>query len=129
MQISPQIKKELGLSMFEIKPGDVRYFYDEKEIQEVYDAVIFQITVYKLVNRQHLLIIPMKVEFKNEEFEIFMVLTSEDDVHYGSQTDERGIQDLRKALGQNWDMFDDITNQILYDHVPMNYWKVRGILN
>lgn len=128
-QISHQTKKELGLSKFTIPTSDSRYFYDEKKIEEVYDVHIFQITVYKLVNRNHLLIIPMKVEYKGSEYEIFMVLTSEDDVHYGSKTGEMGVSDLRSALGENWDYFDELTNQILYDHVPMDYWEVRGSLN
>lgn len=129
MMVTPEVKKELGLDKFQIPTSDVRYFFDEKMIEEVYDKHYFQVIVYKLANRGHLLIIPMRVDWKGEEFDIFMVLTSDDEVYYGSKTGEQGVQDLRMAMGEYFEDFDELTNQILNDHVPEDYWDVRAMQN
>jgi hypothetical protein len=113
-------------------PGgdDNRYFYDKKEINEEYDNNIFQIlakTIY--VNETNDgLIIDCLVSFKHLDYPIVILYFNDEEMYYGSRGDE--WDRLVKALGPRYTNFlESLLHQILKDHVPYNFWKVRGIHN
>jgi hypothetical protein len=128
--LDAEISKSLKIGQFEKNIKDKRYFYDEKNIDEVYDAHTFDVTVRKIHYKSGLLIIPLIVNFKNNEFNLFMVYSSNDDISYGSKEGEIGVQKLKNALGEeNMEMFDAITGKILDDHIPDDFWEVRNRQN
>jgi hypothetical protein len=128
--VDPEVIKSLKLDKFTDKEEYKKYFFDEREINEVYDAHIFEIKVIKVVYQQGLIVIPLEIEYKGSDYSMFMVYDSDDNVHYGSKTGEDGVEKITKTLGEeNMELFDSVTEQILNDHIPNDFWEIRNKLN
>lgn len=111
------------------KLDDKKYFFSEKEIQEVYDAHIFEIKAEKAVIQSWGLIISLTVTHKMRDYEISMIYTPDENVYYADQEGLETIKSLKNALGDNWEFFHEVTNQILNDHFPKDFWEVRLMRN
>lgn len=119
--VDPEVIKSLKLD----KINDKNYFFDEKEIEEVYDAHIFEVKAEKAHLHPIGLIITLVLTIKMKDFNIFMVYTPDENVYYGAEDGENTIKQLEDALGDNWELFNDVTQQILDDHIPRDFWEVR----
>jgi hypothetical protein len=128
--VDPEVIKSLKLDKLTSKTEYKKYFFDEKEINEVYDAHIFEIKVTKIVYQQGVIVIPLEMEYKGSDYSMFMVYDSDESVYYGSKTGEAGMEEIRKILGEeNMELFDSVTEQILNDHIPNDFWEIRNKLN
>jgi len=124
-----EIRKSLKLDQLTKTRDDKDYFFDEKEINKVYDAHIFEVKVTKAVLQQSVLIIPLEVTVKGKDYDMFMVYLPDENVYYGSKEGEKTVQSLREVLGNNWNLFDEVTEQILNDHIPLDFWEVKNMQN
>jgi hypothetical protein len=127
--MDPEMRKALKLDQLTKTHDDKDYFFDEKEINEVYDAHIFEVKAIKAVYQQGLIIIPLEVTVKGKDYDMFMVYSPDENVYYGSSEGEKTVQSLRTALEPNWDLFDEVTEQILNNHIPLDFWEVKNIQN
>jgi hypothetical protein len=127
--VDPELAKALKLDQLTKTHDDKDYFFDEKEINEVYDAHIFEVKVLKAVLQQSVLIITLEVTTKGKDYDMFMVYAADENVYYGSKEGEKTVEALRQALGANWDLFDEVTERILNDHIPQDFWEVKNIQN
>ena len=127
--MDPEMRKALKLDQLTKTHDDKDYFFDEKEINEVYDAHIFEVKAIKVVLQQSVLIIPLEVTVKGKDYDMFMVYSADENVYYGSKEGEKTVQSLREVLGNNWNLFDEVTEQILNDHIPLDFWEVKNMQN
>jgi hypothetical protein len=127
--MDPEMRKELKLDQLTKTHDDKDYFFDEKEIGEVYDAHIFEVKAIKAVYQQGLIIIPLEVTVKGKDYDMFMVYSPDENVYYGGPEGEKTVQSLRDVLGPNWNLFDEVTEQILNNHIPLDFWEVKKIQN
>lgn len=127
--VSPGVFKSLGLDKMDKSSTDKDYFFTEKEIDEVYDAHIFEIRAIKIVSKSGMLIIPIEVSVKSMNYNIFIVYTSDEDVFYGSEDGDKTINDIKTLLGANWDIFEDTVSQIIDENIPVDYWDVINKVN
>lgn len=123
--VDPDVIKSLKLD----KINDEDYFFDEKVIDEVYDAHIFEAKVEKIILQPGGVIINMIVTHKMHDFEISIIYTPDDNVYYADKNNLNNINNLKNSLGNNWELFDEVTNQILDDHIPIDFWEVRNRRN
>lgn len=127
--VSPGVFKSLGLDKMDKSSTDKDYFFTEKEIDEVYDAHIFEIRAIKIISKSGMLIIPIEVSAKGMNYNIFIVYTSDEDVFYGSEDGDKTINDIKTLIGTNWDIFEDTVNQIIDENIPVDYWDVINKVN
>jgi hypothetical protein len=114
--ISPEMRNTLT---------DNDYFFDEKEINEIYEAYIFEIKVTKSFYKGGMIFIPLEVTIKGKSISIFMVYSPDENVYYDSETGDGEVDELRNILGSNWKLFDEVTEKILSDNLPEDFWQVR----
>ena len=114
--ISPEVRNTLT---------DNDYFFDEKEINEIYEAYIFEIKVTKAFYKGGMIFIPLEVTIKGKSISIFMVYSPDENVYYDSETGDGEVDELRNILGSNWKLFDEVTEKILSDNLPEDFWQVR----
>jgi len=126
--ISPDLRKELKIDQLVKGSKDKNYFFDEKDINEVYNAHIFEIKVTKVIYQNAVVIFPLVVTIKNHDFEMFMVYHPDENVYYASEKGESLIK-LKSLLGNNSELFDEVTERILNDHIPQDFWEVKNIQN
>lgn len=106
------------------------YFFEEKEINEIYDNHIFLTTVSKVSCEQNFVVFPLTIEYRNSKFDIIMVYFSDDSVFYGSEKGEKELSSFYKTLGpDNIEELNVVTSRILDDHIPLDFWEVRGFAN
>ena len=127
--LNPEIAKSLKLSTLTKGTGNKDYFFEEKDIDEVYDAHVFEIRTKKVYVSGDIIVFPITLTHKGQDYEMFLLYTSDDDVLYGSK-DKDGVLEVRKALGdQNIEILNDTTLQIVNDHIPQDFWEVRNRQN
>lgn len=127
--VSADAFKSLGLDKVDKSSEDKDYFFDEKEIDEVYDTHIFEVRAIKIVSKPGMLLIPIEISVKGDNYNMFIVYTTEDDVFYGAEDGEESINNIKMAIGSNWDMFEDVVDQIVDEHIPSDYWDVINKVN
>ena len=51
----------------------------------------------------------------------------DENVFYGDLTDEElGVSDLRQDMGEsNMEIFNDVTEQIIDELIPIDFWQIR----
>lgn len=125
--VSTDVFKSLELDKMD-KSKDKDYFFDEKVIDEVYDTHIFEVRAIKIVSKSRMLIIPIEVSVKSRDYNMFIAYTADEDVIVGSEMEET-INDIKKSIGSNWNMFEDIIDQIIEENIPTDYWDVINKLN
>ena len=54
-----------------------------------------------------------------------MIYTPDENVYYADQEGMKTVKQLEKVLGDSWNLFNEVTNQILDDHFPRDFWEVR----
>jgi hypothetical protein len=127
--VDSDVIKSLKLDQFN-KSKDKDYLFDKKEINEIYDAHIFTVTLKEIHYQQSVLIFPLIIDFKSKEYDMFMVYTPNDEVFYGSKDGESGVRKIKDALGKdNMEMLDEVTVKMLDDHIPEDFWEVRNKQN
>ena len=127
--LNPETAKLLKLSQITKGTGNKDYFFDEKDINEVYDAHVFEIRTKKVYVSGDIIVFPITLTHKGQDYEMLLLYTSDDDVLYGSK-DKDGVLEVRKALGdQNIEILNDTTLQIVNDHIPQDFWEVRNRQN
>lgn len=126
--LNPETVKSLKLSQL-TKSGS-EYFFDEKDIDMVYDAHIFEVRTTKMYFEKNLVIIPLNITYKNQDYKMVMLYTPNDEVFYGTDNGKNGISKVKEALGeQNMEIFDDVTLQIINERIPVDFWEVRDRQN
>jgi hypothetical protein len=123
--VSPKIRKELRLDQLTKKSNDKNYFFDEKEIGKVYDAHIFEVKAMKVFYLPDLINIPLEVTIKGKDYFLSIVYLPDENIYYSGDK----LDDLKNALGNNSKLFDEVTQQILDDHIPFDFWEVKNMQN
>lgn len=118
------------LKSLNIKPINRKdYFFEFKEINQVYDAHIFEILVQdmNLDKGGKAVLINLLVTYKFKEYGVGILYMDDENVFYADLTNsEHGIYDLRQDMGeQNMEIFNDVTEQIINDLIPGDFWEIR----
>lgn len=118
------------LNSLGIRPVDrSKYFFGTKTINQIYDAHIFEILVEKMKMETggKAVLIELLVTYKFKEYGVGILYMDDENVFYGDLTDgELGVSDLRKDMsGSNMEIFDDVTEQIINELIPIDFWQVR----
>ena len=114
------MRKALKLDQLTKTHDDKDYFFDEKEINEVYDAHIFEVKAIKVVLQQSVLIIPLEVTVKGKDYDMFMVYSPDENVYYGSKEGEKTVQSSQVTMVQH---HDEVMNNITGYHLMDKYTK------
>ncbi len=124
--LDPETLKALKLDKLKSK----EYFFTEKEVNEIYDNHIFLTKVSKITCDGDFVVITLNIEYRNTEFDIFMVYFSDDTVFYGSEKGKSELSRFFETMGpDNIEEFNIVTSRILDDHIPEDFWEVRGFAN
>jgi hypothetical protein len=118
------------LSDLNIKKIDrSKYFFSHKEINQLYDAHIFEILVkdMNLDTGGKAVLINLLVTYKFKDYGVGILYMDDENVFYGDLTDEElGVSDLRQDMGEsNMEIFNDVTEQIIDELIPIDFWEIR----
>jgi len=118
------------LKSLNIKPINRKdYFFEFKEVNQVYDAHIFEILVQSmnLDKGGKGVLINLLVTYKFKEYGVGILYMDDESVFYANLNDsEYGIHELRKDMGeQNMEIFNEVTENIINDLIPVDFWEVR----
>lgn len=118
------------LSDLNIKKIDrSKYFFSHKEINQLYDAHIFEILVkdMNLDTGGKAVLINLLVTYKFKDYGVGILYMDDENVFYADLTDqELGITDLRQDMGEsNMEIFNDVTEQIIDELIPIDFWQIR----
>ena len=118
------------LSDLNIKKIDrSKYFFSHKEINQLYDAHIFEILVkdMNLDTGGKAVLINLLVTYKFKDYGVGIIYMDDENVFYADLTDEElGITDLRQDMGEsNMEIFNDVTEQIIDELIPIDFWQIR----
>ena len=123
--LDPETLRRLNIKP--IKRED--YFFGDKEVNKIYDAHIFEIIVksMKMETGGKAVLIDLLVSYKLKEYGVGIVYMDDENVFYGSMYEsEYGIEELREDMGEsNMEVFDDVTEQIINDLIPEDFWEIR----
>jgi hypothetical protein len=101
-----------------------KYFFNKKKIDKIYDAIIFDIVVKTMEMDNNCVIFDCVVDHKSKEYPFLMVYDADEQVYYGSRDGKQVVQELREALGDNMERFDQTTMKILHENLPEDFWEV-----
>lgn len=118
------------LSDLNIKKIDrSKYFFSHKEINQLYDAHIFEILVkdMNLDTGGKAVLINLLVTYKFKDYGVGILYMDDENVFYADLTDEElGVSDLRQDMGEsNMEIFNDVTEQIIDELIPIDFWQIR----
>jgi hypothetical protein len=82
--VSPEAIKQLGLDKFTKTTSDKDYFFDKKEINDIYDGHVFTVTVKSINSTSDFIFLPLEVDFKNRTYKIIVFYYSSGELYYGS---------------------------------------------
>lgn len=106
-----------------------KYFFSHKEINQLYDAHIFEILVkdMNLDTGGKAVLINLLVTYKFKDYGVGVLYMDDENVFYADLTDEElGISDLRQDMGEsNMEIFNDVTEQIIDQLIPADFWQIR----
>ena len=118
--------KEFKLDQFQ-KDKDEKYSFEKRDINELYDCHIFQVLAKEIVcDPRGFLIIHCIVTIKNKDYGLSIVYDTSSNIHYAS-TDEKELKELKSKI--DIDELNYVTNNILDDEVPMDFWEVKTKYN
>lgn len=130
--VDPKTKKIMSLSQFQGRMGDKKYFFKIKPINKFWDSHIIFIESHQieyLEEANPAVKIDLTVSYKNQDYDIFIYYNWEDEVFYGSKEGKDTVQELRDNLGDNIELFDQMTSKILDEVIPSDFWEVRRAVN
>lgn len=106
-----------------------KYFFSHKEINQLYDAHIFEVLVkdMNLDTGGKAVLINLLVTYKFKNYGVGILYMDDENVFYGDLTDEElGVSDLRQDMSEsNMEIFNDVTEQIINELIPVNFWEIR----
>lgn len=106
-----------------------KYFFSHKEINQLYDAQIFEVLVkdMNLDTGGKAVLINLLVTYKFKDYGVGILYMDDENVFYGDLTDEElGVSDLRQDMGEsNMEIFNDVTEQIINELIPVDFWEIR----
>lgn len=128
-RINELIDQEV-LNRLNIKKIDrSKYFFSHKEINQLYDTHIFEVLVkdMNLDAGGKAVLINLLVTYKFKDYGIGILYMDDENVFYGDLTDEElGVSDLRQDMGDsNMEIFNDVTEQIINELIPIDFWEIR----
>lgn len=123
--IDQQVLNDLNIK----KIDRSKYFFSHKEINQLYDAHIFEILVkdMNLDTGGKAVLINLLVTYKFKDYGVGILYMDDENVFYADLTDqELGITDLRQDMGEsNMEIFNDVTEQIINELIPIDFWQIR----
>jgi DNA-binding Lrp family transcriptional regulator len=119
--VDPETYQSLKLGQF---TSHNKYFFNKKKIDRIYDAMIFDIVVKTMEMDNNCVIFDCVVDHKSKEYPFLMVYDADEQVYYGSRDGKQVVQELREALGDNMERFDQTTMKILHENLPEDFWEV-----
>ena len=123
--IDQQVLNDLNIK----KIDRSKYFFSHKEINQLYDAHIFEILVkdMNLDTGGKAVLINLLVTYKFKDYGVGILYMDDENVFYADLTDqELGITDLRQDMGEsNMEIFNDVTEQIIDELIPIDFWQIR----
>lgn len=123
--IDQQVLNDLNIK----KIDRSKYFFSHKEINQLYDAHIFEILVkdMNLDTGGKAVLINLLVTYKFKDYGVGILYMDDENVFYGDLTDEElGVSDLRQDMGEsNMEIFNDVTEQIIDELIPIDFWQIR----
>lgn len=123
--IDQQVLNDLNIK----KIDRSKYFFSHKEINQLYDAHIFEILVkdMNLDTGGKAVLINLLVTYKFKDYGVGILYMDDENVFYGDLTDEEfGITELRQDMGEsNMEIFNDVTEQIIDELIPIDFWQIR----
>jgi hypothetical protein len=123
--IDQQVLNDLNIK----KIDRSKYFFSHKEINQLYDAHIFEILVkdMNLDTGGKAVLINLLVTYKFKDYGVGVLYMDDENVFYADLTDEElGISDLRQDMGEsNMEIFNDVTEQIIDQLIPADFWQIR----
>jgi uncharacterized Fe-S center protein len=128
-KVNELIDKDV-LNKLNVKKFDrSKYFFSHKEINHFYDAHIFEIFVkdMNLDAGGKAVLINLLVTYKFKDYVVGILYMDDENVFYIDLTDEElGISDLRQDMGEsNMEIFNDVTEQIINELIPVDFWEIR----
>jgi DNA-binding Lrp family transcriptional regulator len=127
--IDKDVADSLKLNSLTKKSDDTDYFFTSKDINVLYDAHIFEVTVESMSYESNAITIFTIVNYKFVEYKIAIIYYNDEDIHYGS-VDEDTLSKFRKNMGpENMELFDEVTNTVIEDYIPTDFWDVRELSN
>ena len=125
--VDVEVSKKLKLDKYSKDIKDDRYFFTEKTIKKNgWDNHIFCIVVKKIKydNKTRSVIIDTEVTYKNNDYDISIVIDSNDNTYFGSRKSgelERLNKDASGQIGIYYNLTENLINEIL----PIDFWEVR----
>lgn len=123
--IDQQVLNDLNIK----KIDRSKYFFSHKEINQLYDVHIFEILVkdMNLDTGGKAVLINLLVTYKFKDYGVGILYMDDENVFYADLTDEEfGITDLRQDMGEsNMEIFNDVTEQIIDELIPIDFWQIR----
>ena len=123
--IDQQVLNDLNIK----KIDRSKYFFSHKEINQLYDAHIFEILVkdMNLDTGGKAVLINLLVTYKFKDYGVGILYMDDENVFYADLTDEElGVSDLRQDMGEsNMEIFNDVTEQIIDELIPIDFWQIR----
>lgn len=124
--VDKDVFKSLKLDTIKKDMMDDKYFFTEKVIGDVYDAHIFEVLVDKIIfDPKGFVVIHLLVTFNFKDYSILLIYANNEDIYYGSKI-VGDVDVFREKMGkENMEFFDDLTQTIIDDHIPSDFWEVH----
>lgn len=119
--------RDIGIDKISKSNSDKLYFFTKKNIGYVYDANIFQVMVSNMKMVKNSVKFNITLTHKFIDYNIYLIYLPDDTIYYGP---DDTFKDIRGVMGEdNMELYDELTNMIINDNLPIDFWEVKNMKN
>ena len=124
--MDPELGIDLGLHNFLKDPKDENYFFDFKEVNNLWDEDVIKVYVYNVRFDGDSLIFKSKVTIYGEDFNIYILVDFDQNVEFGSEEGQEYVEIFESSIEDELEYFQDMFSDIYDEIIPDDFWEVKS---